>query len=71
MKPLVQWLKVKKATKSDLTLNGKMNNRVTITHDTTPLLHLNFWNILVSCFHNSDFVFQNLFIIKKLQYKIK
>ncbi|XP_026145868.1 sodium/hydrogen exchanger 3.2 [Carassius auratus] len=28
MKPLVQWLKVKKATHSDLTLNGKMNNRV-------------------------------------------
>uniref|UniRef100_A0A9J8C9L2 Sodium/hydrogen exchanger n=1 Tax=Cyprinus carpio carpio TaxID=630221 RepID=A0A9J8C9L2_CYPCA len=28
MKPLVQWLKVKKATQSDLTLNGKMNNRV-------------------------------------------
>ncbi|XP_016348092.1 sodium/hydrogen exchanger 3.2 [Sinocyclocheilus anshuiensis] len=27
MKPLVQWLKVKKATQSDLTLNGKMNNR--------------------------------------------
>uniref|UniRef100_A0A673G313 Sodium/hydrogen exchanger n=1 Tax=Sinocyclocheilus rhinocerous TaxID=307959 RepID=A0A673G313_9TELE len=27
MKPLVQWLKVKKATHSDLTLNGKMNNR--------------------------------------------
>ncbi|XP_052390039.1 sodium/hydrogen exchanger 3-like [Carassius gibelio] len=27
MKPLVQWLKVKKATNSDLTLNGKMNNR--------------------------------------------
>ncbi|KAL1255299.1 hypothetical protein QQF64_013360 [Cirrhinus molitorella] len=27
MKPLVQWLKVKKASQSDLTLNGKMNNR--------------------------------------------
>ncbi|XP_056335790.1 sodium/hydrogen exchanger 3.2 [Danio aesculapii] len=28
MKPLVNWLKVKKATQSDLTLNGKLNNRV-------------------------------------------
>ncbi|XP_051992750.1 sodium/hydrogen exchanger 3-like [Xyrauchen texanus] len=28
MKPLVQWLKVKRSTPSDLTLNGKMNNRV-------------------------------------------
>ncbi|XP_051526678.1 sodium/hydrogen exchanger 3-like [Myxocyprinus asiaticus] len=27
MKPLVQWLKVKRSTPSDLTLNGKMNNR--------------------------------------------
>ncbi|TRY96396.1 hypothetical protein DNTS_029325 [Danionella cerebrum] len=28
MKPLVQWLKVKRSTQSDLTLNGKLNNRV-------------------------------------------
>ncbi|XP_056598130.1 sodium/hydrogen exchanger 3.2 isoform X1 [Triplophysa dalaica] len=28
MKPLVQWLNVKRSTKSDLTLNGKANNRV-------------------------------------------
>ncbi|XP_051948888.1 sodium/hydrogen exchanger 3-like [Xyrauchen texanus] len=27
MKPLVKWLKVKRSTTSDLTLNGKMNNR--------------------------------------------
>ncbi|KAI7798992.1 putative solute carrier family 9, partial [Triplophysa rosa] len=28
MKPLVQWLNVKRSTQSDLTLNGKANNRV-------------------------------------------
>ncbi|XP_073678096.1 sodium/hydrogen exchanger 3.2 [Garra rufa] len=36
MKPLVQWLKVKKATQSDLTLNGKMNNR-TFEHIVTAM----------------------------------
>ncbi|XP_043073663.1 sodium/hydrogen exchanger 3.2 [Puntigrus tetrazona] len=36
MKPLVQWLKVKKATQSDLTLNGKINNR-TFEHILTAM----------------------------------
>uniref|UniRef100_A0A8C2EWC2 Sodium/hydrogen exchanger n=1 Tax=Cyprinus carpio TaxID=7962 RepID=A0A8C2EWC2_CYPCA len=43
MKPLVQWLKVKKATHSDLTLNGKMNNRVKNTHDSLSL-YFNLWS---------------------------
>ncbi|KAK7139260.1 hypothetical protein R3I93_016407 [Phoxinus phoxinus] len=36
MKPFVQWLKVKKATISDLTLNGKINNR-TFEHTLTAM----------------------------------
>ncbi|XP_048058112.1 sodium/hydrogen exchanger 3.2 isoform X1 [Megalobrama amblycephala] len=36
MKPFVQWLKVKKATQSDLTLNGKINNR-TFEHILTAM----------------------------------
>ncbi|XP_051729496.1 sodium/hydrogen exchanger 3.2 [Ctenopharyngodon idella] len=36
MKPFVQWLKVKKATQADLTLNGKINNR-TFEHILTAM----------------------------------
>ncbi|XP_067281881.1 sodium/hydrogen exchanger 3.2 [Pseudorasbora parva] len=36
MKPFVQWLKVKKASTSDLTLNGKINNR-TFEHTLTAM----------------------------------